>query len=63
MGHVFAPNPDRGVFKSTDGGKTWNKILFVDDKTGAIGLVMDPRDPKDPVRGNVAGTAHTLVAR
>jgi len=46
MGHVFAPNPDRGVFKSTDGGKTWNKILFVDDKTGAIGLVMDPHDPK-----------------
>jgi photosystem II stability/assembly factor-like uncharacterized protein/chorismate mutase len=46
MGHVFAPNPDRGVFKSTDGGKTWHKILFVDDKTGAIGLVMDPHDPK-----------------
>ncbi len=46
MGHVFAPNPDRGVFKSTDGGKTWTKILFVDDKTGAIGLVMDPHDPK-----------------
>ena len=46
MGHVFAPNADRGVFKSTDGGKTWRKILFVDDKTGAIDLVMDPRDPK-----------------
>jgi photosystem II stability/assembly factor-like uncharacterized protein len=46
MGHVFAPNPDRGIFKSTDGGKTWNKILFVDDKTGAIGLVMEPHDPK-----------------
>ncbi|MFI4885083.1 MAG: WD40/YVTN/BNR-like repeat-containing protein [Steroidobacterales bacterium] len=46
MGHVFAPNPDRGVFKSTDGGKTWQKILFVDDKTGAIDLVMDPRNPK-----------------
>ena len=45
MGHVFAPNPDRGIFKSTDGGTTWQKILFVDDKTGAIGLVMDPRDP------------------
>jgi photosystem II stability/assembly factor-like uncharacterized protein len=45
MGHVFVPNPDRGVFKSTDGGKTWNKILFVDDKTGAINLVMDPSNP------------------
>src|SRR6185437_8887974 len=36
MGHVFAPNPERGVFKSSDGGKSWKKILFVDDKTGAI---------------------------
>src|SRR6185312_15989522 len=35
-----------GVFKSVDGGKTWQKILFVDDKTGAIDLVMDPRNPK-----------------
>ena len=46
MGHVFKPNPDRGVFKSDDGGKTWQKILFVDDNTGAIDLVMDPRNPK-----------------
>ena len=45
MGHVFAANPDRGVFKSTDGGKSWQKILFVDDNTGAIGLVMDPNHP------------------
>ena len=46
MGHVFKADPDRGVFKSTDGGKSWSKILFVDDKTGAIDLVMDPRDPQ-----------------
>lgn len=45
MGHVFVADPQRGVFKSTDGGKTWNKILFVDDKTGAIDLVMEPREP------------------
>ena len=45
MGHVFVPDPNRGVFKSTDGGKTWTKILFVDDKTGAINLVMDPNNP------------------
>jgi photosystem II stability/assembly factor-like uncharacterized protein len=45
MGHVFVPDPDRGVFKSTDGGKTWQKVLFVDDKTGAINLVMDPTNP------------------
>jgi photosystem II stability/assembly factor-like uncharacterized protein len=45
MGHVFKPNPDRGVFKSSDGGKTWNKILFVNDETGAINLVMEPNEP------------------
>jgi photosystem II stability/assembly factor-like uncharacterized protein len=45
MGHVFAPDPNRGVFKSTDGGKSWKKVLFVDDKTGAICLVMDPNHP------------------
>ena len=42
MGHVFKSDPDRGVFKSIDGGKSWNKILFVDENTGAICLVMDP---------------------
>ncbi len=45
LGHLFAPNPDRGVFKSTDGGKTWQKILYVDDGTGAISLAMDPSNP------------------
>jgi photosystem II stability/assembly factor-like uncharacterized protein len=45
MGHVFVPNAERGVFKTTDGGKTWKKILFVDDKTGTINLVMDPSNP------------------
>ena len=46
MGHVFAPDPDRGVFKSTDGGGSWQKVLFVDNNTGAIGLVMDPNHPE-----------------
>ena len=45
MGHVFAPNAARGVYKSVDGGKTWSKILYVDEKTGAIDLVMDPSNP------------------
>jgi hypothetical protein len=45
MGHVFKDNPERGVFKTTDGGKTWRKILFVDGGTGAIDLVMDPSNP------------------
>ena len=42
MGHVFAPDPNRGIFKSTDGGRSWKKVLFVDNNTGAICLVMDP---------------------
>jgi photosystem II stability/assembly factor-like uncharacterized protein len=46
MGHVFKSNTERGVFKSTDSGRNWKKVLYVDDKTGAIDLVMDPRDPQ-----------------
>lgn len=45
LGHLFAPNPERGVYKTTDGGKTWQKILFVNDETGAITLAMDPANP------------------
>ncbi|HKF22074.1 MAG TPA: hypothetical protein VKE93_10920 [Candidatus Angelobacter sp.] len=45
LGHVWAPNADRGVFRTTDGGKTWQKVLFVDDQTGASSLVMDPGNP------------------
>jgi photosystem II stability/assembly factor-like uncharacterized protein len=44
MGHVFRPNAERGVFKTTNGGASWSKILFVDDKTGGVDLVMDPRN-------------------
>ncbi len=46
MGHAFGPNNDRGVFRSTDGGKSWTKTLFKDDKTGAIDLSMDPQNPR-----------------
>ena len=45
MGHVFVPNAERGVFKSTDGGKHWDKVLYVNDSTGAANLVMDPSNP------------------
>src|SRR5256885_2495835 len=46
MGHAFGPNPMRGVFRSTDGGKTWSNVLFVDDSTGAIDLALDPTNPR-----------------
>ncbi|MDE2448297.1 MAG: glycosyl hydrolase [Gammaproteobacteria bacterium] len=46
LGQGWASNPDRGVFKSTDGGQTWKKILYVDDKTGANTLAMAPSNPQ-----------------
>ncbi len=46
MGHAYAPQKDRGVYKSTDGGKTWKQVLFVDENTGASDLVMDPTNPR-----------------
>ena len=46
MGHAFGPNAERGVFRTTDGGKSWQKVLFVDDSTGAIDLTMDPTNSR-----------------
>ncbi len=43
-GHEWTNNKERGVFKTTDGGQTWEKVLFINDQTGAIDLVMDPSD-------------------
>ena len=42
LGHAYGPNEERGVFRSTDGGATWQKVLFKDNKTGAIDVVFDP---------------------
>jgi len=41
-GHEWTPNKERGVYKTTDGGKSWKKVLYINDMTGAIDLVMDP---------------------
>ena len=46
QGHVFGPNVERGVFKTTDGGKTWRKILYRNDSTGITDLVLDPNNPE-----------------
>ncbi len=45
MGHLWGPNETRGVFKTTDGGRSWEKVLYVDEHTGAIDLIMDPHHP------------------
>ena len=46
LGHPYGPNSERGVFRSTDGGATWQKILYKDDDTGAADLAFDPKNPQ-----------------
>ena len=46
LGHLYSPNPERGVFKTTDGGKSWKHTLFVDENTGAVDLDIDPLNPR-----------------
>src|SRR5256714_2763200 len=46
LGHLFGPNKERGIFKTTDGGKTWANVKFIDQDTGFTDLVMDPTDSK-----------------
>ncbi|MDE2139576.1 MAG: glycosyl hydrolase [Gammaproteobacteria bacterium] len=46
LGHVFGPNSERGIFKSTDGGQTWKKVLFVNDETGGADISIDPHNPR-----------------
>jgi photosystem II stability/assembly factor-like uncharacterized protein len=45
MGHLFGPNEERGVYKTTDGGKSWKRTLFVNNQTGCSDLVMEPGNP------------------
>ncbi|MGB8194494.1 MAG: hypothetical protein WCF67_21360, partial [Chitinophagaceae bacterium] len=45
MGHLFGPNEERGVYRTTDGGKTWKRVLYVNNQTGASDLVMEPGNP------------------
>ncbi|HTS62134.1 MAG TPA: hypothetical protein VMH28_08915 [Candidatus Acidoferrales bacterium] len=45
-GHLFGPNPDRGLYKTSDGGKTWNKVKFIDNDTGFTDVAIDPSNPK-----------------
>ena len=46
LGHAFGPNEERGVYRSTDGGETWSKVLYVSEDVGAYELEMDPTNPR-----------------
>ena len=46
LGNIYKPTQDRGVYKSTDGGKTWNKVLFANVDAGAVDLTLDPNNPR-----------------
>ena len=60
LGHAFGPNTERGVFRSLDGGKTWEKVLYKDDKTGAIDIQFDPSESEHALCRDVAGGAATV---
>ena len=47
LGNIYKPTPQRGIYKSTDGGKSWKKILFVNQQAGGVELVMDPSNPRN----------------
>jgi photosystem II stability/assembly factor-like uncharacterized protein len=46
VGHLWGANPERGVYRTTDGGATWERVLYVNEHTGVIDLAMDPQDPR-----------------
>ncbi len=46
LGHLFGPSPQRGVYRSRDGGETWERVLFVNEDAGAVDLAMDPTNPR-----------------
>ncbi|NHF60469.1 glycosyl hydrolase [Flavobacteriaceae bacterium TP-CH-4] len=46
LGNIYKPTQDRGIYKSTDGGQNWRKVLFVNDQAGAVDLVFDPNNPR-----------------
>jgi photosystem II stability/assembly factor-like uncharacterized protein len=47
LGHLYSPNKERGVYKTTDGGKTWKQTLYIDDNTGAVEMDINPQNPNE----------------
>jgi photosystem II stability/assembly factor-like uncharacterized protein len=58
-GRLTGPQQERGVFKTTDGGRTWTRVLFVNPNTGCSGLAMDPSDPNTLIAGTWEAVMHT----
>ena len=46
LGHLYGPQEERGIFRTTDGGDSWERVLFVDENTGGVDVVMDPNNPQ-----------------
>ena len=59
LGHAYGPQPERGVYRTMDAGKTWERVLFVNDSTGASDLVMDPNNPRILFAGTWQIEIHT----
>lgn len=51
LGHLYSPNKERGIYKTTDGGKTWKQSLFVDENTGAVDMDINPKNPDELYAG------------
>ena len=47
LGHLYTPNKERGVYKTTDGGKSWKQTLYVDDNTGVVDIDINPIHPDE----------------
>ena len=62
-GHPYGPNKERGLYRSVDGGATFKRVLFVNDKTGASEVQIDPSNPQRGLRGHVAAAGGTVGER
>ena len=62
LGNAFGPNEQRGVFRSTDGGDTWERVLFVSENAGAVDISMDPGNPARALRLRLAGAPGAVDA-
>ena len=61
LGHAYGPSPDRGVYRSRDGGATWQKVLFKNDNVGAVDLAFDPANPQVVYAAPVGHAPSALV--